>query len=229
MRTEAVRKPSSVPLGIAPPGWRSFLWDPDYSGPQATNPFRFRTGRPMILSDRAEPIWSCSGWGLPCPRHHWRGGELLPRRFTLARMRPRWLELPATSFAPSAVCSLWHFPSPREAWALPSIPPSGARTFLTPRARAGRDHLNHFSAHLYYTGFKGSPASAVMSHPYFFRKPQFRLVGDFFQAGEAGKREGVDREGTGLGRQGVGFHGRAVAGFMYEHDHGFDLFPIAYF
>jgi hypothetical protein len=27
--------------------------------------------------------WSCSRWGLPCPRRHRRGGELLPRRFTL--------------------------------------------------------------------------------------------------------------------------------------------------
>ncbi len=103
MRTEAVRKPSSVPLWITPPGRRSFLWDPDYSGPQATNPFRpernsLRTGRPMVLADQAEPIWSCSGWGLPCPRRHRRGGELLPRRFTLAQMSLRWLELPCHLF-----------------------------------------------------------------------------------------------------------------------------------
>lgn len=30
------------------------------------------------------PIWSCSGWGLPCPSCHHEGGELLPRLFTLA-------------------------------------------------------------------------------------------------------------------------------------------------
>ena len=51
------------------------------------------------------PIWSCTGWGLPCPLGHPRGGGLLPHRFTLARcefMRTR----------PLAVCSLWHFPSP---------------------------------------------------------------------------------------------------------------------
>ena len=29
------------------------------------------------------PIWSCSRWGLPSTRHHWRTGELLPRLFNL--------------------------------------------------------------------------------------------------------------------------------------------------
>src|SRR5258705_109192 len=29
------------------------------------------------------PVWSCFGWGLPCPRCHQRGGALLPHRFTL--------------------------------------------------------------------------------------------------------------------------------------------------
>ena len=33
------------------------------------------------------PIWSCSRWGLPCIRHHWRTGELLPRHFNLTRRR----------------------------------------------------------------------------------------------------------------------------------------------
>src|SRR5690242_18437242 len=31
----------------------------------------------------ATPVWSCFGWGLPCPRRHRRGGALLPHRFTL--------------------------------------------------------------------------------------------------------------------------------------------------
>ena len=100
-RTDAGRKPNSVPLWIAPPGWRAFLWDPDYSGPQATNPFRpsrntGNSGGPPSVrrSGRAEPIWSCSGWGLPCPRRRRRGGELLPHRFTLARLRLRRPELP---------------------------------------------------------------------------------------------------------------------------------------
>ncbi len=29
------------------------------------------------------PIWSCSGWGLPCLSCHHESGELLPRHFTL--------------------------------------------------------------------------------------------------------------------------------------------------
>ena len=29
------------------------------------------------------PIWSCSMWGLPCPRPHGRSGALLPHHFTL--------------------------------------------------------------------------------------------------------------------------------------------------
>ena len=33
------------------------------------------------------PIWSCSVWGLPCPRHYWRGGALLPHLFTLTPAR----------------------------------------------------------------------------------------------------------------------------------------------
>jgi len=34
------------------------------------------------------PIWSCSVWGLPCPRHYWRGGALLPHLFTLTPALP---------------------------------------------------------------------------------------------------------------------------------------------
>jgi hypothetical protein len=33
------------------------------------------------------PIWSCSVWGLPCPRHCCRGGALLPHLFTLTLVR----------------------------------------------------------------------------------------------------------------------------------------------
>jgi len=44
--------------------------------------------RPVPAATRATslpPIWSCSGWGLPCRRHCCRRGGLLPRRFTLTR------------------------------------------------------------------------------------------------------------------------------------------------
>jgi hypothetical protein len=34
------------------------------------------------------PIWSCSVWGLPCPRHYCRGGALLPHLFTLTLALP---------------------------------------------------------------------------------------------------------------------------------------------
>ena len=58
------------------------------------------------------PIWSCSVWGLPCPRHYWNGGALLPHLFTLT---PPFL----SNFAGGAkagrnggaVYFLWHFPS----------------------------------------------------------------------------------------------------------------------
>ena len=46
------------------------------------------------------PIWSCSVWGLPCPRLYSRGGALLPHLFTLTR---RFWRL--------AVYFLWHWPS----------------------------------------------------------------------------------------------------------------------
>src|SRR5271154_2395191 len=36
------------------------------------------------------PIWSCSVWGLPCPRHYCRGGALLPHLFPLTPALPPW-------------------------------------------------------------------------------------------------------------------------------------------
>ncbi len=63
--------------------------------------------------------WSCTGCGLPCPRHYWRGGELLPRHFTLTPCR--------------AVCFLLHFQSPRGARTLSGILSCGVRTFLAAR------------------------------------------------------------------------------------------------
>src|SRR5207245_6842782 len=56
-------------------------------------------------------------------------GGLLPHRFTLA----------GQEVAPPipAVCSLWHFPSRRQDWVLPSAMPCGVRTFLSPE-RSGQ-------------------------------------------------------------------------------------------
>lgn len=50
----------------------------------------------------ALPIRPCSRWGLPCRRHCWKRGGLLPHRFTLAVRAPNG--------ADQAVCFLWHFP-----------------------------------------------------------------------------------------------------------------------
>ena len=44
---------------------------------EVKQPTRGRAGLPP------PPIWPRSGWGLPCPRYCYRGGELLPRHFTL--------------------------------------------------------------------------------------------------------------------------------------------------
>ena len=64
---------------------------------------------------------------------------LLPMGFTEPDRSPGLLvssyltvsPLPAER-TPQAVCFLWHFPWPRGRWALPTIAPCGARTFLPP-------------------------------------------------------------------------------------------------
>ncbi len=76
------------------------------------------------------PIWSCSGWGLPgypgYPGYRWA-------------LTPPFHPYPACG---GAVSFLWHFPSRYRDWALPSILPSGARTFLPSSLTS--DHLIHF-------------------------------------------------------------------------------------
>ena len=67
------------------------------------------------------PIWSCSVWGLPCPRRYRRSGALLPHHFTLTPAgvlagraspsvdsgRPQRL----SQGVAEAVSFLWHWPS----------------------------------------------------------------------------------------------------------------------
>ena len=66
------------------------------------------------------PIWSCSGWGLPCRFCCQKRGGLLPHRFTIAVLiAETWADY-----------SLWHFPSPRGVRPLTGILLCGARTFL---------------------------------------------------------------------------------------------------
>ena len=76
------------------------------------------------------PIWSCSGWGLPCHLCYHRRGALLPHHFTLT--------------CKQAVYFLWHWPSAYAARALPGTLPYRVRTFLQLvvsdcLARSGRD------------------------------------------------------------------------------------------
>ena len=79
---------------------------------------------PILDGSAGFPIWSCSGWGLPCR------GVLPPARCALTApfhpcRRPLLRETGAW-----AVCFLWHFPWAHAPQALPGIPPCGARTFL---------------------------------------------------------------------------------------------------
>ena len=69
---------------------RSFLWAAHYCTALATYPeVVARRAGTHAKSDscepgwRSSPIWSCSVWGLPCHRHYWRRGALLPHLFTL--------------------------------------------------------------------------------------------------------------------------------------------------
>ena len=89
----------------------------------------WRTGRFASITAAAEP------------RRHRTSSclALLPMGFTEPDRSPGLLvssyltvsPLPAER-TPPAVCFLWHFPWPRGRWALPTIAPCGARTFLPP-------------------------------------------------------------------------------------------------
>jgi hypothetical protein len=114
-------KPSSVQrLRAGGP----FLWDDGHPSPRAAYP-----GLPLSRrrGPRLAPAWPCSGWGLPC---------------RACCQAARWSLTPPfhpclCPERPSAVCSLWHFPSRRRARALPGTLPCGARTFLD-RRMSGR-------------------------------------------------------------------------------------------
>jgi len=112
-------KPSSV---VAPRGGGpgSFIWDPDCSEPQAAYPGLGRDRQPLVpylallrVGFAVRPLLPAARCALTAPFHPC----LCPA-------------------GPSAVCSLWHFPSPRDARALPGTLPCGARTFLRPASPA---------------------------------------------------------------------------------------------
>jgi len=85
----------------------------------------YRAGHPFH-----PPIWSCSRWGLPSyPGHPEYWWALTPP------FHPYYAIGVAVSF-------LWHFPSRHRDWALPSILPFGARTFLPPYRRHDERSFN---------------------------------------------------------------------------------------
>ncbi len=64
--------------------WQPFLSATCCHAAPATNPGdRCETHQPLLAQERAAPIRSCSGWGLPCRDHCWPRGALLPHPFTL--------------------------------------------------------------------------------------------------------------------------------------------------
>jgi len=67
------------------------------------------------------PIWSCSGWGLPCRLSYQKRGALLPHHFTLTRRRLRFV---------LAVSFLLHWPWALAPQTLSGTLSCGARTFL---------------------------------------------------------------------------------------------------
>jgi hypothetical protein len=87
---------------------------------RSTLPEGIPDGPSFSHEEKAEPIRSCSGWGLPSFPGRPGNGELLPRHFTLT-----------PNLAAGAVYFLWHFPSRRRDSVLRSTLPCGARTFLS--------------------------------------------------------------------------------------------------
>ena len=107
---ERANKPSSVPL-------RGRIIHLGPSSPTTSvRPTRDSNGAGRPSS----PTWPCSGWGLPCGPCYQEARCALTAPFHPCLCRKR----------PSAVYSLWHFPSPHDARVLPGILPCGARTFL---------------------------------------------------------------------------------------------------
>jgi len=99
-----------IPLDAASP--RTFISDlpggfgdcidqperaPRYARSSLTAPGRHRAAA-LLLAATSLPIWSCSVWGLPCPRHYCRSGALLPHLFTLTPA----LEIPQRRLYPAS-------------------------------------------------------------------------------------------------------------------------------
>ena len=93
------------------------------------------------------PIWSCSVWGLPCPRYHYRGGALLlcrratnQPRVTRAPKRPAPFHPYPSAGGRYVFCGTFRIvgvrPGPPGIRPRPSLLastlPCGVRTFLSP-------------------------------------------------------------------------------------------------
>ena len=108
-----------------------------------------------LFSGASLPIWSCSVWGLPCPRLYSRSGALLPHHFTLTPAPGPQAEInqpvapgrPSKGGVAEAVSFLWHWPSTDLEARVPDVirhtalrssdfPPPAARFRETPAATA---------------------------------------------------------------------------------------------
>jgi hypothetical protein len=120
------------------------------------------------------PIWSCSVWGLPCPRHYCRGGALLPHLFTLTPLpgryvfcgtcRPSGLNLTSRTLSGTLLC--------------------GVRTFLSSRPKTREATVRSGCLQSDYNGIRrpNSAASGQIPLPAFFASgilPAVRLISPY--------------------------------------------------
>jgi len=133
-----------IPLGAALP--RTLISDlPGGFGNYHEPPERIGQMRSAAWLDAnaSLPIWSCSVWGLPCPRRYRRSGALLPHHFTLTGLAVQAYALRASCACRSTSVRRYLFcgtgrpralkPASRT---LSGTLPCGVRTFL-PRRTSG--------------------------------------------------------------------------------------------
>jgi len=117
------------------------------------------------------PIWSCSMWGLPCPRPYGRSGALLPHHFTLTGLAVQAIALRASPWRGQKTRPGWRYlfcgtcrpralkPASRT---LSGTLPCGVRTFL-PRHPPKREPAATARSSCQYQ-FSGNPeASRTLS------------------------------------------------------------------
>ena len=108
------------------------------------------------------PIWSCSVWGLPCPRLHSRGGALLPHLFTLTLRLRGWRYI---------FCGTGRLPALKpESRTLSGTLPCGVRTFLSRGACATRQRPSSSPAGLILSQVSGEGSRVLLSFRGKFRR-----------------------------------------------------------